>query len=60
MRSGLIVTIAVGVAALASRALAPGPVADLVAVAYLVSATTTFGPMWSAAAAQHNPARRDR
>jgi hypothetical protein len=60
MRSGLIVTVAVGLAAIAARLLAPAPIADLVAVAYLVSATTTFGPLWSAAATPQHASRRRR
>jgi hypothetical protein len=60
MKAGLLVTVAVGLASIASRLLAPAPIADLVAVAYLVSATTTFGPWWSAAAAADHPARRNR
>ena len=60
MRPGLIVTVTVGLAAIAARLLAPTPIADLLAVAYLVSATTTFGPLWSAATAPQHASRRRR
>jgi Na+(H+)/acetate symporter ActP len=44
MRSGLFVTVGVGLLAVVLRALAPAPLADLSALAYLIAATSTFGP----------------
>lgn len=51
MRSGLLVTVAVGLTAIVMRAVAPAPLADLTALAYLVAATTAFSPRWTSAAA---------
>lgn len=50
MKSGLFLVVVTGLAAVALRALGLAPWADLTAVAYLASATLTFGRPFGAPA----------
>ena len=65
MKSGLFLVVVTGLAAVALRALGLAPWADLTAVAYLASATLTWGrPVWAPAPpptpARGHPGGRDQ
>ena len=55
MKPALLVTVAVGLTAILARVVAPGSVADLTAVGYLVAATSAFGPRLILIARQARP-----